>query len=76
MWVVRGDVVGAGDDVEDGGRADGEVEDLLADCRVEALWGLSDGYGWLCGNGLAGDLGVGDGGGDECEEEAEGIARV
>ena len=36
--MIRGDIVGAGDYVEDGVGTDDEVQGLFADCGVEALW--------------------------------------
>jgi hypothetical protein len=65
LRVIGGGAGGARGDVEDGVRADDEVEGFFADGGVEALWGLGDGYSWLRGDGLTGDLGVSDGDANE-----------
>src|SRR5207249_3935361 len=62
LRVIRCGTCGAGGDVEDGVGTDDEVEGFFADGGVEALRGLRDEDGWLCGDGLAGDLRVGEGG--------------
>jgi hypothetical protein len=58
-------VVGASGYVEEGVGTDDEVERLFADGGIEALPRLGDCDGWKRGDGLAGNLCVGEGGTEE-----------
>ena len=69
--MIRGDIVGTGDYVEDGVGTDDEVQGLFADCGVEALRRLGDDGGGRCGNRLAGNLSVCDGSGGEAEDQGD-----
>src|SRR5580704_11380866 len=69
--MICGDIVWAGDYVEDGVGTDDEVQGLFADCGVEALRRLGDDGGGRCGNRLAGNLSVCDGSGGEAEDQGD-----
>jgi hypothetical protein len=55
---MDGGVVRAGDDVEDRVGADDQLQGLIADFGVEALYGMGDDGDGRSGDGLAGNLSV------------------